>query len=337
MRKFVWWKNTVFSGEACVETTQSKENGLHIHIHALLLVPKHIKQSRNYLYSKILQCWNKLTIDETQPKIDLKTQDTERYIAIKNALISIETKQHFNILDNIDSRGSTHIGIKSLYKEVTETVYSKLKNGKFMQDGKCYKYVNSSNVSEMTKGIMECLKYHFEPCSMEDENGKLNVPLICELLPNIYNQRLYVKFGGFYGVKRLNIIENINLETENLEDFEDNANEDSYCPITGETVDATGLEWIICDVKDIKLNGNRRTYWIPTEKIKGKIGAGYNTGAAVKEFMWQVTKQELKFGRIKPEKPKKPKRHKTVVYNKETKLHKVCKDLGIDISNIQEF
>ena len=91
------------------------------------------------------------------------------------------------------------------------------------------------------------------------------------------------------------------------------------------------LQWIICDAKDIKLNGNRRTYWIPTDKIKGKIGTGYNTGAAFKEFIWQVTKQELKFGRIKAEKLKKSKRHKIIICNKETKLHKLCKHLGKDI------
>ena len=300
MRKFEWWKNTVFAGEACVETTQSEKNGLHIHIHALLLVPKHIRRSRNFLYGKILENWNSLTIDQSIEKIDLKTQDTDRYIGISNSLQCIDdNKTYFKILNNIDNRGSTLVGIKNLYKEVTAETYARLKNGKFMQDGKCYKYVNSANTKEMVKGIMECLKYHFEPCSMEDDNGKLNVPLLCELLPNIYRQRLYVKFGAFFGVKKLNVSENVSLEDCNIDDFEDTAQNDSYCPITGESCDSKTLEWLVFDLKDVRLNGNRKTYWIPSEKIKRRIGTGYNTKSAIHEFMWQITSMEANFQRIK--------------------------------------
>ena len=69
MRKCNWWEALVFAGEQTIETTNT-DNGLHIHIHALLLVKKDCKQSRNLLYGKIFSKWNELTIDYSRPSID---------------------------------------------------------------------------------------------------------------------------------------------------------------------------------------------------------------------------------------------------------------------------
>ena len=52
MRKRSWWKSTVYAGEFGVEATKNG-NGLHIHIHSLLLVRKS-PGNRNFLHRNIL-------------------------------------------------------------------------------------------------------------------------------------------------------------------------------------------------------------------------------------------------------------------------------------------
>lgn len=197
MRKKPFWKKAVYAGEYTVEFTRN-QNGLHIHIHALLLVKK-AEQNRNQLYEDILLAWNRQTTWEEAPrKVFSETQ--------KAAIAKALKWENTNLVDDLlDPTGSTLCGLESLY---------------VLKDGK-KRYVNPENEKEFMAGIMECLKYHFEPCkvkkdketgeinlkqgAMNQPNGRFDIDLIIEVLPAIYGQRLYAKIGAFYGDARLNM------------------------------------------------------------------------------------------------------------------------------------
>jgi hypothetical protein len=181
MRKEAFWRQNVYAGEYALEFTKN-ENGLHCHIHALILQRKSLK-NRNILHKWILQFWNNRTIDEN---ILPSPFDVNRIAAIckGNKILTADWVDR-----HLDSRGSTFVGLESLYKVV---------------DGK-KRYVSSSSKEDMFAGIMECLKYHFEPFSLKsDITDGFDWELIKEILPEIYHMSLYQKFGKFYGDKELN-------------------------------------------------------------------------------------------------------------------------------------
>ncbi len=265
MRKAAWWNELVFGGEYCIETTHG-ENGLHIHMHVMLMVKK-VAQSRNKLYCKILKAWNKLTIDETNPV----TSFTEKRIEAFNKLFkSFPQAWRDEYISQLDSRGSTMVGLSSLYYEVTAAQYAQRKKAKFTKNGKYYCYANGANVRSMVKGVTECLKYHFEPCVLEDEDGKLNVPLLCEMLPNIYRKRLYGKFGGLYKVKSLNIMdEPLTEEDIAMQGFDDiDAKEMVHHPFTGHPVECGELMYVVVDAKNLIFSDNGKHHRIANKHIK---------------------------------------------------------------------
>ncbi len=288
MRKCDWWKTTVFAGEQTVETTQT-ENGLHIHIHALLLVRKDMRQTRNFLFGKIFSKWNELTVDH---KIYREEFAFSRRRALVEVLSCIKDEKEFGrIYNNLDPRGSTMIDLKSLYKEITAAQYNDIKKGKFERDGKYYKYISENNPKDLIKGVLECLKYHFEPAVLENDDGKLEVPFLLQLLPNIYRQRLYGKFGFFYGLTPLNIAEEPTSEDEISEFVEDAA--DAYDPHTGEPCIAKELLFVIVDIKHLTFAGNKRNYYVSHKYIKHHFPPNINTIPAIKDFMGLVTNRRI--------------------------------------------
>ena len=313
MRKCDWWNELVFGGEACIETTQNEANNLHIHIHAMILVDKNQKGSRNTLLKLILEKWNELTIDYT---LDETIFTNERREGITNMLSFLKPKvwymevdgkkiaseNHYpnnedpflkieadKVINKLDARGSTMIGLSSLYKEITQNEYDNSKGGTFKRGNKCYRYVNTSKPKEMIKGVLECLKYHFEPCSLEldDDRGTLNAPLLLQLIPNIYRKRLYSKFGGFYGIKQLNVTEEI--QEEDTEDFLENAQAECYNPRTGEPMGSDELQFVVFDVKDLVFKPDEHRYSIHRRKIKMVHPPGETVRQAINNFMSVVT------------------------------------------------
>ena len=265
----------------------------------LLMVKKDVLQSRNKLYFKILVEWNKLTVDETNP---VKFFTQYRIDAFHKKFKAQPPQWRDDLLKSLDATGSTMVGLSSLYYEVTAAQYATRKKGRFARDGKYYCYANSKNVRSMVKGVVECLKYHFEPCVLEDAEGRLNVPLLCEMLPNIYRKRLYGKFGGLYRVKALNIMDEAITEQdmELLSMDEMGAKEKVHHPYTGELVETGELMYVVCDAKNLVYSDDNKHYSIPTKKIKHVIrdpGGGLDAMSlkdAAGIFMQTVTHRRLK-------------------------------------------
>jgi len=314
MRKCDWWSEMVYGGEACVETTQSEANNLHIHIHAMLMVDRNVKGSRNALMLRVLEKWNELTIDWT---LDDTHFNEERRKGITNMLAFLKPKVWYmeadgkkiasenkypndedpflkleadKVINKLDARGSTMVGLTSLYKEITALEYANSKGGTFKRENKFYRYVNTSKPKEIIKGVLECLKYHFEPCSLEldDETHTLNVPLLLQLIPNIYRKRLYCKFGGFYGLKQLNVTEEP-ISEDDIEGFLANAQAECYDPGTGEPIDSSELQFVVFDLKDLVFKKDEYRYSIHRRKIKMVHPPGETVRQAINSFMTVVT------------------------------------------------
>ncbi|HVA97453.1 MAG TPA: protein rep [Bacteroidia bacterium] len=193
MRKEDFWKENVVGGEYGVELTKGKE-GLHIHIHSLLLVKKSNK-NRNKLHKNILIYWNKVTSEKGD-----KSTITEKR---KDAILKGNELLKKSDLKKIKGTGSTIIGLNLLF------VYSKKPLSDkdiWIENIKMYKhYINYKEGKLMRGAIMECIKYHFEPVAILDESGHLNVEFVAEVLPLIYGKPLYRKFGFLHGIKQLNV------------------------------------------------------------------------------------------------------------------------------------
>ncbi len=185
MRKKKVWKELVYAGEFGIEVTKN-EKGLHIHIHSMLLVYKGL-QNRNRLHRFILQAWNRQTAG-SGIRQKFSAGDKEALLRSNKLLTPYDINQ-------LDPSGATFIGLESLYLKSHEP-----KPGFHYSEraGFFKRYVKPSDSTEtFLSGIMECLKYHFQPMALK-EDGSLNFSLICEILPAIKGKPLYRKFGAFH-------------------------------------------------------------------------------------------------------------------------------------------
>jgi hypothetical protein len=228
MRKMAFWQYHVFAGEFGVEFTKGA-NGLHIHIHSLIAVHKEM-QNRNNLQKQILLAWNSLTVC---PYSNRKAFDTESLTGIRKAFTNKagEFRLSDTELKQLNPQGSTLIGIENLY------YYSKkkLKTGDvFNTEKQMWKhYADPENIDDLMRGVMECIKYHFEPMCLMDDKNELNFDLIAELMPEIKGKPLYRKFGNWHGLSQLNIIEKASVTNADLiNDLEETANENISHPET---------------------------------------------------------------------------------------------------------
>jgi len=178
--KYYKFSDLVYGGEYGIETTIN-ENGLNIHAHSLIFVRK-IKNSRNILHLVIMVIWNNLTINADSSRELFKDLAP---IKKGNSLFS-----DIWIVENLHPKGTTLIGL--------ETIFSISDNGE---------KIRSKNFGDenMKKAVLETVKYHFEPQGFEKNTQKFNLDLISELLPVIYRQKLYHKFGCLEFEKSLNI------------------------------------------------------------------------------------------------------------------------------------
>lgn len=180
MRKDKPWLNMVYGGEFGVET-ERKESGLHIHIHALLLVRRFFG-NRNELHRYILKKWNALSINE------YSTRDKISAIAREKIKLSNNTLTDDDI-NALNPKGATIIGL--------ETIYTLINGAKVR--------ATTWGSDAMIKAVMETISYHFEPHAFNKADGTINIPLLADLLPEVYKKILYKKFGCLHGEKALNI------------------------------------------------------------------------------------------------------------------------------------
>ena len=269
MRKQSTWRNLVHAGEFGVEVTRNN-NGLHVHIHSLVLVEKG-KQNRNRLHQFILTAWNKLTVDPKAQRTEFAPSDLEA-IRKGNKLLTDADMQALN------PQGSTLIGLESLY------VYSPKKQGKFDKwdaDRKAWKHyvlpaINEAgevtNFDDLMPAVMECLKYHFEPLSfkkegVDTETGEVifefDVAFLAEMLPKIYRKPLYQKFGAFRGVKELNINKPKNKEEEVqqiAQELAETAQDVVLNPVTLEEARPEHYSYFVANAASVYHAGKERNY-----------------------------------------------------------------------------
>lgn len=191
MRKTEAWQSKVYGGEFGIEITK-KENGLHIHIHSLVFV-KQFTQNRNKLHLAILSEWNRLTVNSFSKR---KTFDQETRQGIKKGNKQITDK----FIDSLNPQGSTIINLNTI----------------FTWTGAQKSRVKEFNSKEMLYAVMEAISYHFEPQAFDKKSGEFDLPLLIELLPALYNLRIYDRFGVLYNESALALNNN-----EFLEDFEE--------------------------------------------------------------------------------------------------------------------
>ena len=203
MRKNDEWLELVYGGEYGIEVTRgglhkkklkngkqkhqlpseytSDDNGLHIHIHGLLMV-KRCWQSRNLLHKFILKEWNKLTVDDNSSREAFSLLEIE---AIKKGNKSLTDLD----IQSMNPHGATFISLANI----------------FVIDKKTKAKTYDFNSDAMLMAVMETISYHFEPQCFDKEDKSFDFPLLADVLPHIYGRALYKKFGCLHGEKPLNI------------------------------------------------------------------------------------------------------------------------------------
>ena len=262
MRKKPFWKAQVYAGEFGIEVTKNAQ-GLHIHIHALLLVYK-ARQNRNYLHRDILKAWNRQTKGSNRRR---KLRDEEIQAILKGNSLFADSDVH-----ELFPSGSTFIGLESLYLQ------SKDKKPGYHwceRSGAWKKYVTPADGQQVfMAGIMECIKYHFEPMAMK-KDGQFDFDLICEILPAIKGKPLYRKFGAFHASTKnahpnarmlsLSFKEEDTI-TELAEELEEHGREEITHPETGETVPREGYRYFLTSLSKV--------YFDPEDDLKIKLSPG---------------------------------------------------------------
>jgi hypothetical protein len=241
LRKDRNFKRMVFAGVRNVETTQGA-NGWHVHIHALLLLYS-IQRSRNQFYSFLLLRWNQLTT----PKGKHKPLPPRQRAGIAAGLAYLKAPEREALLNALDARGATSVGLESLYI---------LLDG---PGGKLKKYVNARNPEQMMGGILECIKYQFEPFALKDEDGTYNTDMIWQILPGIYKKRLYAAFGEFYGkgMYAAELRQMLNPDDEVTADIEAFGREAIVHPETGEVLSSYDYSYVAVKTTGIHRQGGQ--------------------------------------------------------------------------------
>lgn len=209
-------------------TSQGKElvrrmysDGLHIHMHCLLLVRK-AERNRNKLHREILLAWNKLTVDPNNTREEF-SESIRAAIKKGNRRLSDED------INKLNPKGATFISLETIFT-VDKDTGSKVRGG------------SDFNSDAMKKAVMETISYHFEPLAFEKEDKTIDLELLVELLPKLHGTRLYSKFGCLQGESSLNVKESgITLNDDFKEVLELLVNED-----TGEITEADN-EYFLCN------------------------------------------------------------------------------------------
>ena len=196
LRKKKEWLSWVYGGEFGVET-EMKKSGLHIHIHALLMV-RLGDASRNKLRRWLTITWNSMTVNPYFWRTEiLKYQ----YPAFKkgNPLLTDED------IAALDPKGATMITLDNIF------VWDENHIEKLRQE--------TWNKPQMIKAVLETIKYHFEPHVWDKKEGGFNIPLMVDTMPHVHNKRLFNRFGCLLGEKPLSLT--YQDPTQELEEVEE--------------------------------------------------------------------------------------------------------------------
>jgi hypothetical protein len=243
MRKRDFWKKNIFAGEFGIEFTKNK-SGNHIHIHSLVIAHT-FKGNRNYLYEQILKEWNQLTVCPYNERSEFSQVEIE---AIKKGSKGI-TDQY---VKQLHPKGSTFISLESLYTLSDQRIS---RYDRINENGKYKHYINPADDKQFIAGVMECIKYHFEPLCFNKEDKTIDFELLEEILPEIHGRPLYRKFGNFHGLKELNVNET-DLAEEAMEDLQETGRETVLHPETGALADKEDYDFLIINARMLRYDKN---------------------------------------------------------------------------------
>ncbi|HMU68458.1 MAG TPA: hypothetical protein PKC38_00545 [Chitinophagales bacterium] len=192
MRKASAWNKYIYGGLLCLEITRKGANGLHIHIHAMVL--QRPEFDRNEVYDYISAKWEELT---GAKKCWYETLYIHRRVNPEDNRSAwiLETDGNGNKVWDEDRQEYKK---KKFYLDARYDWFKELD-----EEQKFNTYVN---------GVLECVKYHFKYESFKTGrkvNGtnvdEWDIQLMADVLRYSKNLRMYDKFGELYGEHRLSL------------------------------------------------------------------------------------------------------------------------------------
>jgi hypothetical protein len=192
MRKHPTWNKYIYGGLQCLEITRKGKNGLHIHIHAMVL--QRPEFDRNVVADFISKQWEAATGG-------VKCWYETLYV---HKRVNPNDKKSAWICD-LDERGN----------KIWDEERQEYKKRKFYLDERYDWFHNlpdEEKFEQYVTGVLECIKYHFKYESfktgkkIEGTNvDEWDIELIADVLKHSKNLRMFDKFGKLYGVKRLSM------------------------------------------------------------------------------------------------------------------------------------
>lgn len=226
LRRRAWWKKHVYAGEYGIEVKPGREGqGLHIHMHSLILLKK---KNVNNFRTLLKKSWHKIT---GATKVWAET--LYLYKKDENNKYIMEWKQTDQVEGSFDENDN-YVGD---YKKI-------LVRKKFYVDREARKTRKRKDISNEEKdqliietylfGILECIKYHFKGDEVFQDIERLN-----QILENTQDKRLYSRFGQFYNEKELNFNKLYGPEEISAE-----CREIAINTITGEELESTEVNLV---------------------------------------------------------------------------------------------
>lgn len=192
MRKHPQWKRYIHGGLLCLEITRKGKNGLHIHIHAMVLQNKEF--SRNEVADFISRLWEQSTG---------ATKCWYETLYVHKRVNDQDKKSPW--ICELDDHGN----------KIWDDDRQEYKKKKFYLDDH-YDWFRElppdQRFEQYVTGVLECIKYHFKYESFKTgkkvdgtNEDQWDIQLIADVLKYSKNLRMYDRFGALYGEKRLSI------------------------------------------------------------------------------------------------------------------------------------
>lgn len=178
LRKMDFWTRSIYGGEFGVETTITKSNGFHIHIHSLLMVSAG-HQNRNLLHREILLNWNRITVNTNSSAT--WTEERVREVMKGNKLLTRDDVLLMN------PKGATHISLTNI----------------FVKDSETGKRLYIDNYEARVNAVLEVISYHFKPNMYDMGDGHSDISMLIKSYMALKGKRLYNRFGVLYHERTL--------------------------------------------------------------------------------------------------------------------------------------
>lgn len=156
---------------------EKKSNGLHIHLHALLMVEKKLG-NRDLLHKDIAKEWNQLT----ENKYSTSEMNEFRIKSIMKGNKTIDV----DFCKKLNPKAATLIGLENIYTK-------KMINGKMI---KVYAETLPWGSEGMINAVLETVKYQFEPQAFNKDYKRYEIDLLAKVIGNTTNVKMTGKWGA---------------------------------------------------------------------------------------------------------------------------------------------